>query len=289
MNRFNLHLVRRHYYSPIPDRADLADSYWSLISDLPGVDVNESAALNLLDTAFPPYFDEFRSTFGLHQVPGSDDFYLVNGSFMAVDAHVYYAFIRAYDPARIVEVGAGNSTRVASRALLRNRERTGRNAQYTVVEPYPSPGVRDLEGISSFRQNKVQDVDLSTFTSLGPNDILFIDSSHVLRSGGDVQYLYLEVLPRLSPGVLVHIHDVSLPKHYPRVYFDNGTYWNEQYLLQAFLAFNSRFEVLWPGNYLMVKHGDRLLRAIPEITDMRREYPSSEPSSFWMRVRPDAK
>jgi hypothetical protein len=223
----------------------------------------------------------------LHQVRGSDDFFLVNGSFMAVDAHVYYALIRAFDPARIVEVGAGNSTRVASRALLRNREQRGHTAHYTVVEPYPAPYLRKLEGISSFVEDKVQNVDLSTYTSLGPNDILFIDSSHVLRSGGDVQYLYLEVLPRLGPGVLVHIHDISLPKHYPRVYFENGTYWNEQYLLQAFLAYNSRFEVIWPGNYIMVKHPDRLLRAVPEIEDMRREYPSSEPSSFWMRVRPD--
>jgi hypothetical protein len=82
---------------------------------------------------------------------------------------------------------------------------------------------------------------------------------------------------------MVHIHDVSLPKAYPKVYFDNQTYWNEQDLLQAFLAFNSRFEVIWPGNYMMLRHPERLLEAFPEIERMRERYPSSEPTAFWIR------
>ena len=90
----------------------------------------------------------------------------------------------------------------------------------------------------------------------------------------------------LAPGVLVHVHDISLPKPYPRVYFDSGLYWNEQYLLQAFLAFNSRFEVIWPGNHMVLNYGERISKVFPEYQAMREKYPSSEPTSFWMRVKP---
>jgi len=106
----------------------------------------------------------------------------------------------------------------------------------------------------------------------------------VLRWGNDVDHLYLNVLPLLQDGVLVHIHDISLPMPYPKVYFDNQLYWNEQYLLQAFLMFNSRFRVIWPGNYMMLRHPAKMLAVFPEIADMRAVYPSSEPTAFWMRV-----
>ena len=106
-----------------------------------------------------------------------------------------------------------------------------------------------------------------------------------MREGNDVQLEYLELLPRLQEGVLVQIHDISLPKRYPRVYFDSGMYWNEQYLLQAFLAFNRRFEILWPGNYMMTRFETEMLSVFPEIEAMCRVFPSSEPSAFWMQVR----
>jgi hypothetical protein len=126
---------------------------------------------------------------------------------------------------------------------------------------------------------------VSYFEQLESGDILFIDSSHVIRSGNDVHYEFLEILPRLKPGVLVHIHDISLPKPYPEVYFDNHLYWNEQYLLQAFLTFNDRFEIMWPGNYMMLNYPDKMLSTFPEISRMRQDYPQSEPTAFWMRVK----
>jgi hypothetical protein len=131
----------------------------------------------------------------------------------------------------------------------------------------------------------IQDVPLSVFEEPEGGDILFIDSSHVIRSGNDVHYEYLKILPRLKPGVLVHVHDISLPKPYPKVYYDNHLYWNEQYLLQAFLMFNSAYEVVWPGNYMMETYPEKMLERFPEIKVMRTSYPSSEPTAFWMRVR----
>lgn len=279
------HLLRKHFYLPIPDRVELENPFLKT-SDLVGVEMNDEYALSLLDNVFPPYAEEFRGQFPLHRQDESSDFYLINGSYMAVDAHVYYSFIRHFKPRRIVEVGAGNSTLVAAAAVRRNQEEHHDGTDLTAIDPYPAAILREgLPELSRLIEDKIQNVSLSTFTSLGRGDILFIDSTHVLREGGDVQLEYCEILPRLAPGVLVHIHDISLPKAYPRVYFEQHLYWNEQYLLQALLTFSSRFEVIWPGNYMQLKYGEKVQAVFPEYDAMREAFPQSEPSSFWIRVR----
>jgi hypothetical protein len=283
------HFLRPHYYLPIPEREDIDAGYHLAGSGLPGLEMNEAAGLELMEQVLPPYLAEFRERIPLGPEAGDDPkrFFLLNGTFMAVDAQVYYGLIRHFRPGRIVEVGGGRSSVLAGIACLRNRDETGAEPRLEVIEPYPGDMFRGgFPGLSELLPVKVQEVPLERFTSLRGGDILFTDSSHVLRAGNDVQRLYLEIFPRLAPGVLVHVHDVSLPRPYPSVYFENGWYWNEQYLLQAFLAFNSRFEVLWPGNHLMIRFPDRILAAFPEFLKMRELYPQSEPTSFWMRVRP---
>src|SRR5262249_51986311 len=133
---------------------------------------------------------------------------------------------------------------------------------------------------------KVQRVDLRLFTSLQAGDVMFVDSTHVLRPGGDVQRVYCEIFPRLAPGVLGHIPHISLPQPHPPFYFENHLYWNEQYLLQAFLTYNSRFEVVFPAAHMYFKHPEAMTAAFPEIAQMRQRFPQAEPSSFWMRVKP---
>ncbi len=284
--RHGFHLLRKHFYLPIPDEADLRDTSLKEPSALIGLDLNEDKALGLLENVFLQYADEFRRSFPLHKPDNGVGFFLVNGGFMAGDAHAYYAFIRHGRPKRIVEIGGGNSSYLAAAACLRNQQEYGCKPHLTVVEPYSSPQLKaGLRGLDRLIEDRIQGVDLDLFTSLEAGDIFFIDSSHVLRPGGDVQREYLEILPRLAPGVLVHIHDISLPKPYFQFYFENHQYWTEQYLLQAFLAFNHRFEVVWPGTYLFMKHPDRLLAAWPEIKAMKEKYPLAEPSSFWMRVQ----
>ena len=282
-------LSKQDYYLPIPNEEDLGDAFWERRSEMVGVDMNEGYARALLDEVFPPGVAEFRETFPLHAREGSAGFHLINGSFMAIDAQAYYCFIRHFRPRRIVEIGAGRSTQVAAAACLRNAEEQGGQApRLTAIEPFPPPFLREgLPGLSELIVDKVQNIDLGVFTSLGAGDILFIDSTHALREGGDVQFEYCEILPRLAPGVLVHIHDISLPKPYPRTYFeDSRLYWNEQYLLQAFLAFNSKFEVIWPGNYMILNYPERVSDVFPEYHSMREAFPQSEPSSFWIRARP---
>ena len=120
---------------------------------------------------------------------------------------------------------------------------------------------------------------MSEFLSLEENDILFIDSSHVLRIGGDVRYEYLEILPRLNRGVIVHAHDIFCPAEYPRQWvLEHYHFWTEQYLLQAFLTFNDSFEVLWGSSYMHINHPDKLEAA---FSSYGRDVES--PSSFWMR------
>jgi Methyltransferase domain len=289
--RHGFHLLRKHYYLPIPDDTDRLEAFWETQSAMVGVNTNDAMALDLMENVLAPYLAEFRGRFPTH---GPADplgqpeprFHLINGSYMAVDSDMLYGLIRHFRPRRIVEVGIGNSTLVAIAACAANRAAGGPETALTSIDPYPRDAFRNgFPGITEIIVGRIQDVPLARFEELAANDILFIDSSHVLRSGNDVHFEYLEVLPRLRPGVLVHIHDVSLPRPYPKVYYDSHLYWNEQYLLQAFLAFNDRFEVLWPGNHMMLTYPERMRAAFPTIRTMRETYPSSEPTAFWMRSK----
>jgi hypothetical protein len=279
------HLLRKHFYLPIPDDTDNLEDFWRRPSQLAGIDTNDNVALNLMNDILPPYLAEFRERFPINGPVDPAGFYLINGGYMAVDAHVYYGLIRHFKPRRIIEVGNGNSTLLAIAACAKNRGE-GADTHLISIDPYPwglfsQPG----SGLNEMIVKPIQEVPLSVFEKLEAGDIFFIDSSHVIRSGNDVHYEYLEILPRLKPGVLVHVHDISLPKPYPKVYYDNHLYWNEQYLLQAFLAFNSAYEVVWPGNYMMETYPENMLERFPEIKIMRASYPSSEPTAFWMRVK----
>ena len=123
---------------------------------------------------------------------------------------------------------------------------------------------------------------LDLFTALEADDVLFIDSSHVVRTGGDVTFLFLEVLPRLQPGVVVQVHDVFLPHEYPREWVVDGLrFWNEQYVLQAFLAFNSAFRVLLANSYLDARYPDALRNTFPTS-------PWWGGGSLWFQRRPDS-
>lgn len=171
------------------------------------------------------------------------------------------------------------TTLLALAALERNRLETAGDTEFVAIEPYPKAFLRELPGISEFIRCPVQEVPIALFESLGANDILFIDSTHVVSIGSDVQFLFLEVLPRLKPGVLIHIHDIFLPQEYPREWvMESGRFWTEQYLLQAFLAFNAAFEIIWAGNYMYQRYRSDIEDAFPAC---RRE--ERVPGSIWIR------
>jgi len=180
--------------------------------------------------------------------------------------------IRQFQPASIIEVGAGFSTRVLVEATRRNGP-----TRIVSIDPHPAETLEQRTLPVTLIERRVQDLPLSVFESLDRDDVLFIDSSHVVRIDGDVPHLFLEVLPRLKPGVIVHVHDVFLPRQLPREWVvEEMRFWCEQDLLQAFLAFNREFEVLLSNSFLGLRH-ERAMR------DVFPRSPWWGGGSFWMR------
>ena len=149
--------------------------------------------------------------------------------------------------------------------------------KHICIEPYEMLWLERLP-VEVFR-SKVEDMDISTFKSLEANDILFIDSSHIIRPQGDVLFEFLHVLPVLKPGVIVHVHDVFSPKDYPKTWIiDKHSLWNEQYLLEAFLSCNDKFRILGAVNFLKHQYAEALGQKCPNTA----KSPDEEPGSFWM-------
>ena len=273
--RHGFHVTPVHFYEPIPDTQSLPETLWTQPSKLVGIDMNDSIQLDLLRNHFPrfrPEYDQFPSK--PTGEPGR--FYSNNGLFDGTDALVAYCMIRHFQPRFIVEVGSGFSSLIAAEAIAKNK-----NSALICIEPFPPDFLRKgFPGLHSLIEKKVEDIDLEFFSQLHSGDILFIDSSHTVRIGGDVNYLFLEVLPRLKPGVIVHVHDIFLPFEYRRDWvMDEFRFWSEQYLLQSFLTFNSEFEVLMANAYLGQRYMDELKATFANS-------PWWGGGSFWMRRKP---
>lgn len=273
-DRAGFQLRSSHYYEPTYAEAHLpADT--AKERPLPGVDLNPAMQLALLDRL--NYGDELR---GVPNAKLSDtEFGFDQAMYGPGDAEIYYSLIRHFRPRRIVEIGSGQSTLMALKAIAANRADDAAYAcDVTCIEPYEMPWLEQV-GVNVVRE-RVETVSLDRFAALGAGDMLFIDSSHVIRPYGDVLREFHEILPSLAPGVLVHVHDIFTPRDYPESWLRvQRRLWNEQYLLEAFLAFNPRFEVICAANWLKHNHWEALSRACPVMTQ------AHEPGAFWMRVR----
>lgn len=263
--------ITGHYYEPLYDMSEVDLSRTP--RDLPGVDLRHDGQTALLAT-----FDGDDIPSGWSE-PAADDvsYSLQNRNFGAGDADVWWQVIRRYKPARIVEIGSGHSTRVAREAIAKNvAEDPAYACQHICIEPYEMPWLEKL-GIE-IRRSKLEDTDPAVFADLGENDILFIDSSHMIRPGGEVLMEFLQILPRLARGVIVHVHDIFTPHEYPASWLQDPRFWNEQYLLEAFLSHNRDWEVLLGNNY--VAH-----HASAELKGASRYFEPGmhEPGSFYIR------
>jgi hypothetical protein len=269
------HLTPVHFYQPIPDTRKISEELWERDSAMPGVEMNDAVQLTFLSSVFPQFQSEYAE-FPKQSTPRPHEFYFDNPMFSVTDALALYGMIRHFRPQRIVEVGSGFSSRVAAKAL-----ETNGSGELVCIEPYPQEVLRTgFPRLKELIEKEVQDVDLAVFESLGSADVLFIDSSHVVRIGGDVNFLFLEVLPRLKPGVIVHVHDIYLPLPGRRDWvMQERRFWNEQDLLQAFLVYNSEFEVLLANAYAARKYMDQMKAAFPSS-------PWWGGGSFWMRRKP---
>lgn len=251
------HVTPVHFYQPIPDTAQLRQHYPEPTSAM-GIDWRKPEQLKFLQDVCPQYAEEYNKFDA--DYTRDDRFYMDNTQFIANDPHIYYCMIRHYQPKKVVEVGAGFSTLVASQAALCNPD-----TQVIAIEPYPRDFVKNqVNGIQHINQS-AQNMDISYFEQLEANDILFIDSSHVVKTGSDVVYLVLEVLPRLAEGVIVHFHDIFLPFEYPKDWlFKRRLFWNEQYLVQAFLMNNSRVKILYANRYMTEYYKDEYKTIFPK-------------------------
>jgi predicted O-methyltransferase YrrM len=253
-----------HYYSPIPSRADVAEHAAAKFAtgpeSLAGVDLNVDGQLTMVRTLGPLTRD---LTFA-DEPNGATRYYWENDGFAPGDATVLAAMIRHFRPRRIIEAGAGYSTAVMFDVVERYLPEA---PSIECIEPEPERLRSLLRPSDNARllvhETLVQKLPLSFFLGLQRNDILFIDSSHVLKLGSDVAFLLLEILPRLAPGVVVHVHDIATSFEYPPEWYDEGRAWNEAPALRAFLTFNAGYEILFFCDYLVRFQRDALAQHMP--------------------------
>jgi hypothetical protein len=257
-DRWGYHIRPIHYYEPIPDFRSITVEQITRRREFPAIDFRWNDQLALLNE-LTAYRDELRTL----------EFNFNNGYFSGFDAAVYYSLIRYLKPQKIIEIGGGYSTQLANKALTSNG-----SGSLTCIEPYPER----LNGAGpsvELVQKRVEEIDLALFSRLNTNDILFIDSSHTVKFGSDVCYEFLEILPRLAPGVWVHVHDIFFPHDYPAEWLlERRMALNEQYLLEAFLSFNKQFQITLANYWLCLDRIDETTRLWSTIAGA---------SSLWMK------
>lgn len=262
------------YYEPLFNPKHL---YKSLNEErvLPGIDMNEKEQLAILSS-----FTYQKELLKIPVTSRKHEFHYNNGNFEAGDAEYLYSLIRKVKPKNIIEIGSGYSTLMAVKAVHQNsREDRKYTCKHICIEPYEMPWLEKEKSIEVIRK-RVEDMDLKMFQNLGKDDILFIDSSHIIRPQGDVLHEYLEILPALNKGVYVHIHDIFLPRDYPPEWIvKKRRFWNEQYLLEAFLSNNSCYKIIGATNWLLHKHKDIVYEKFPILARQQKR----GTGSFWMQ------
>ena len=256
-DRWGYHIRPIHYYEPLPDFRSITTEQINRRRTYSGIDFCWEQQLGLVNE-LAKYGNELREL----------EFNFNNDYFSGLDAASYYALIRHLQPQRIIEIGGGYSTQIAAKALAANRK-----GKLTCIEPYPER--LNGSGIELI-QKRVEEMNVGFFSSLEPNDILFIDSSHTVKFRSDVCYEFLEILPRLARGVWVHVHDIFFPHDYPAEWLINRRLaLNEQYLLEAFLSFNKAFAPQLANHWLCLEHDEDAARIWSNV--------DNHASSFWMK------
>lgn len=269
------YIIPNHFYQPVPDILSLNKKIFQDESPMYGIHMNDDIQLDLLKNKLSKYKKEFKS-FSLKGNVKDYEFHLNNLAFDGLDALVYYSIIRTFNPKNIIEVGSGWSTKIAAKAA----RRIPGNRLFS-IEPYPQGFLqKGFPGFTKLIARKVQEVPFEFFAQLKKNDILFIDSSHTVKTGGDVNYLIFNILPKLNKGVLVHIHDIFFPDDYPKIWIKKAhKFWNEQYLLQAFLMFNNEFEVIYGNTYMGKRYPEEVKKVFSTV------WPHVLGGSFWIRSK----
>jgi hypothetical protein len=255
----DVHVIPRGFMSPIPELDELPADIFDTPRPLRGVRFDREAQAARLRAL----------RHGLAEFAAPPGFRLANNYYEAFDAELLWAVVRDLRPRRVVELGSGWSSLVLRAAL----EANGGDADYRVFDPFPrEPAPPHVERV------RAQDVPEDVFTALGDRDVLFVDTTHTVKTGGDVNRIVLDLLPLLAPGVHVHFHDVLLPYELHRTWLERGWFWFEQDLLQAFLSGNDAWEVHLAAHALTREQPGLVQELVPSWTPGR-----SFPSAFWIR------
>lgn len=260
-SRIGLYVLPAHYYVPIANanRLEKTKETWAVKSSLPGVDSDPDEQASHLRDICLPFHKEYEGN-SVYKTAVSEHF---GPGYGYIEAQALHGFLRRFRPEKIIEVGSGVSTFCMMHALGMNGEEQSTLSQLTCIEPYPSEKLQQMDGIRLINK-PVQQVPPETFTALKAGDFLFIDSTHTITPGGDVNYLILEILPRLQKGVLVHFHDIFLPYDYPRNVLSSYFQWMETSLLRAFLVNNSKARILFCLSQFHYARPDALKEVFPE-------------------------
>jgi predicted O-methyltransferase YrrM len=245
-----------HFYSPIPSIDEIKKDEVNIFGNVPvaleGIDLHEEEQRDLLKVLIP-FYKELPHFEADHQA--GMRYYYVNHAYSYSDAILLFCMMRFLKPKKIIEVGSGFS----SILMLDTNELFFNNSiEMVIIDPYPNKLLSlvkesDLKRIKILR-SRLQDVDLNEFETLQPNDLLFIDSTHVGKTNSDVNRILFNILPMLSPGVHVHFHDIFYPFEYPKQWVYEGRAWNEAYLLRAFLQYNRAFRIVLMNTFMEYFH-----------------------------------
>jgi predicted O-methyltransferase YrrM len=273
-----------HYYSPLPDgeavHRDAAKLFDRSRKELPGIDLQTESQLARL-REWAPLYD--ATEFPAEQAPGRR-WYAKNSYFTYGDAAMLTCILLATKPRRVVELGSGFSSALM---LDVDQHYLDGTTQWTFIDPDPSridELLRDADrSRATILQKLAQDLPPEWFDQLEAGDILFIDSSHVGKIGSDVLYLFFEILPRLKPGVLIHVHDILWPFEYPQSWLERGRAWNEAYFLRALLMHQRAYEIYCFGSYLETHHRDALSQYLPKSLADHGIATTPSFSSIWLK------
>ncbi len=277
--RLGFAVVPRGPFSPVPDVPGPGSPVWSQRASLPGVRLDLDDQLRFVQHSLAGYIEEFGSEVR------SRGFQLWNTMFQAGDAEILYALLRHLKPGHVLELGAGHSTLVSAAAVAANA-REGAQCELVAVDPEPRAQLTEtITGISRIERIDCRSLAPDRYLRLQAGDVLFVDTTHVVKLDSEVNWLILEVLPRLRAGVWVHFHDVFTPHQYPRYMFQTAGFLNEQYLLEAFML-GSDWAVELANAALFLDRHDRFARLVPSLAEPVPGVPELRtwpPSSFWIR------
>ncbi len=283
LQRLGFHVQRNDYYSPLND-CDFLEKHPGLWRDNPDpaeIDWRLEAQLKVAGE-ISRFAAELRGVPDLPPLDGSH-FAWNNNFWNNADAIAQYGLVRSRKPRRYVEVGCGWSSLLLKEEMDRNHN-AGAPAEVTLVEPYPNPNLfQHLPAQWQVHRVMLQQAPLDIFDSLKAGDFLFYDGSHCAKAASDVNWFFFRLLPRLQPGVIIHLHDIHLPEDYADdVIFTRGQTWNEQYVLQAFLMHNAAYRILLANRYLF--H-----RRTGALEQMCQGVQPAVGCSFWMeKIMPAA-